>query len=179
MKYLTIACVAVAGAQAFTIDDVKNAIDNQDIQPLTDDVNAYVDGVVSDLKEQSGNFFDDLKDKIMDTEAYKNLDDWWTHFEPTTVHDSYEWASKNVKKLQPQSAYQMAESRALHKRVAERRAASGRKPMMTVAQIHSLGHEDSLAATESLFMDYDYFDNAANTMYAFFTGFIYIPGESS
>ena len=178
MKYLTIACIAVAGTQAFTIDDVRDVVQSQDLQPISDDVDALVDDVVSDLKEKKGNFFDDLKDKIMDTDAYLKLDDWWTNFEPTTVHDSYAWAQNNIKKIAPPSAHQMAESRQLHKRVAERRAANGRPPMMTVAQIHSLGHKDS-ALAESLFMDYDYFDNAANTMYAFFTGFIYTPGEST
>ena len=91
MNYLTIACFAAVGAQAFTIDDVRDSIQDVDIQPISDDVDALVDGIVSDLKEKQGNFFDDLKDKIMDTDAYHQLDDWWTHFEPTTLHDSYAW----------------------------------------------------------------------------------------
>ena len=177
MKYLTIACIAAVGAQAFTIEDVKNAVEEQDTTQISDDLDAYVDGVVSDLKKQKGNFLDDVKEKFMDTDAYLKLDDWWTNFEPTTVHDSYEWAHKNVRKLKPRTAAQMSDARRLHKRVAERRAASGRKPLLTVSQIHSLGKKDSLGS--DIFLDYDYFDNAANTLYSFVTGFIYIPGESS
>ena len=178
MKYLTIACVVVVGAQAFTIDDVRDAVQVQDLEPLQSDVDALVDDVVSDLKEKKGNFFDDLKDKIMDTDAYHQLDDWWTHFEPTTVSDSFAWAHKHVKKNSVRTAHQMAEARHLHHRVAERRIANGRPPMMTVAQIHSLGHSNDVLA-QNMFDDYDYFDNFANTIYSYFSGFIYIPGESS
>ena len=71
----------------------------------------------------------------------------------------------------------MQEAKALHHRVSERRAASGRPPLMSVAQIHAR-KSDTLGAS-ILFEDYDYFDNAANTLFSFFSGFIYTPGEST
>lgn len=76
-------------------------------------------------------------------------------------------------------AHVMAEHRNVHHRVAERRAASGRPAMMTVAQIHNLGNKDTYKQTVDMWLQYDGIDNIANTMYSFFTGFIYTPGEQT
>jgi len=179
MKYMSIAIVGVVSVNAFTISDIKDAVKSQDFQPITDDVNSMIDGVVGDLKDKKTNFFDDLKDKIMDTDAYAKVDDWYSNWEPTSYHDTQRWAQEHIKRVDKPEAHVMSEHRNVHHRVSERRAASGRPPMMTVAQIHNLGNKDTYKQTVDMWLQYDGIDNIANTLYSFFTGFIYTPGQQT
>ena len=152
-----------------------------DVEPLTNDLDDILGDVKADLDSKHGNFFDDIKDKIMDSDAYHQVDDWWQNFEPTTVHDSHEWAKNHLKKFEDRSTHQLAITRQATHRVKSMREASGRPPLMGVHQIHNLSSKDEetrLAATTQ-WLEYDGIDNFANTLYSFTTGFIYTPGQQS
>ena len=175
MKYFALVVVGAVGVQAFTIQEAKTVVDNTDFQPLADEFTATVDDVVTELHEQPGNFMDSL----VDTPVFHQIDDWWQNWEPTTAADTTAWVKKHVKPIEKRSYHAKAASYDVHQRVAERRAAAGRPPLMTVAQIHNFGNPDTYAASENLWLQYDGIDNFANILYSFITGFIYTPGETS
>ena len=114
MKFYTIAAVALAAnlAEAFTLEDVNTAIKNQDFQPIADDVHSTIqdsvdtfNDITSNLNGNSSPFFNDLKDKFQETDLYKNVNDWYQNFEPTTIHDTYAMAKKTVRKLEERSPH--------------------------------------------------------------------------
>lgn len=82
---------------------------------------------------------------------------------------------KPIKKSHASAIY----NNEVHDRVASRRAASGRPPLMSVAEIHNFANPETRVLAEAAWLKYDGIDNAANILYSFFTGFVYTPGQTS
>lgn len=157
--YYSVAAAAALGyANGFTMDDVSDAMEKKDFNPLLEQVQDELAGYVEYLDQWHNDsvkpFFADLHDQVKDSDVYVNVKDWVDNFEPTTRHDSHRWAKDAIKPLKRRSLQHEYMSKQVHHRVRSMREKLGRPPIPEVHHIHTLSNPDPeyrLESTNALF----------------------------